>query len=126
MLFLNQDALQRGAKAHSLHGQKIHNEFPDKKIVMLSGLFNPTLFHDEDRLMFLSILCFCMLKSFLKYMILELWRDLSGIGLLTGGKKYIMLCKSCTLRELLDLIHASCPRNNGRLCGAQLRKYIEL
>lgn len=62
-------------------------------------------------------------------MILELWRDLSGIGpygLLTGGKKYIMLCKSCTLRKLLNLIHASCPMNNGRLCGAQLRTYIEL
>jgi hypothetical protein len=49
MLFLNQDALQKGTKAQSLHGQKIHNEFPDKKIGMLSGPFDPTLFHDEGR-----------------------------------------------------------------------------
>lgn len=64
MLFLNQDALQRGAKAHSLHGQKIHNEFPDKKIVMLSDPFNPTLFHDEDRLMFCPFNAFvCLTRS---------------------------------------------------------------
>lgn len=48
LIFLNQEAAQRGAKAQSLHDHKLIHDVINKGLV--SGVVDLTLFSDENRL----------------------------------------------------------------------------